>query len=362
MDLHSRLIPLHLNPMGLIEAFTRLGADLDALLRNTDIDKEMLEDTEAKISYMQQSTIIRNGIRLCDRPGLGLLVGQLFDWNYCGTVGYVVHCSPSLHSAAEAMQRFGMIAQPYYAMHPRQPRGHVDERQQVIFGLECYPYYPIDPLLRTFQIELRLATMLRLFDLCGNKSVADPSVRVFLDYPEPRHADLYRTLPCTSVKFGCDRSYIATHYKFVTEPFRLMRRRAFNNLIRICEEELRNAKLETTYTSKVRWHLHAHFNRQVTFKEIAEVLGVTLRTLSRRLAKENTTFRDIAQDVRMELTAHHLRHSKLSVDEIAAVMGFSSASSLRRTIRNWSGNSTVLSHARTSESRSSAESGTRNSA
>ena len=39
----------------------------------------------------------------------------------------------------------------------------------------------------------------------------------------------------------------------------------------------------------------------------------------------------------MELTAYYLRKSRLSVDEIADLMGFSCASSLRRALRSWSG-------------------------
>jgi transcriptional regulator GlxA family with amidase domain len=39
----------------------------------------------------------------------------------------------------------------------------------------------------------------------------------------------------------------------------------------------------------------------------------------------------------MEVASHHLRLSHLSVDKIAELVGFSSASSLHRAIRSWSG-------------------------
>jgi len=64
---------------------------------------------------------------------------------------------------------------------------------------------------------------------------------------------------------------------------------------------------------------------------------MTPRRLTRQLALEKTSFRTLMHEVRMELTSHHLRASRLSVDEIAELMGFSSASSLRRAIRNWTG-------------------------
>jgi hypothetical protein len=39
MDPQAKTIPLHLHPLGFIEAFTALGVDLDLLLRDTQIDK-----------------------------------------------------------------------------------------------------------------------------------------------------------------------------------------------------------------------------------------------------------------------------------------------------------------------------------
>ena len=207
VDPHSKLIPLHLHPLGFIEAFTHLGADLDALLRDTGIHARMLESKNMKISYEQQKTLLRNGVELCKQPGLGLLVGQRFDWSYHGTVGSVVQCSPSLKDAAEAFQRYSRIAQPLYAMGPRQPNTYVDEKGMLIHKLEYLSVYGEGegPFLQ-FAMEFRLAVVLRIWDMCGNKSVPDPSVHVCLDYPEPPHAELYRALPCTSSWSNASRS------------------------------------------------------------------------------------------------------------------------------------------------------------
>lgn len=337
MDPHAKLIPLRLHPMGFIEAFTRLGAELGALLHATGIDEHLLADPDARISYAQQKQLVKNGIALCRVPGLGLRVAQGFDWSFHGTVGAVVYCAPSLRVAGEAYHRYIMVAQPYYAMYPqRHPLMYIHDRDHLIYPLRALPAGENDRALREFEMEFRLATTLRFWDLCGNKDVADPSVRVHLTCAEPDHAQLYRQLPCASIEFGCEHAYIAAHRDFVLKPFRPFRRHAFARLLAQCEEELRRSDLERSYSAKVRWHVYAQF-RDVTLEKVAEILNVTPRTLARRLAAENTTFRDIVHQVRMELTSYHLRHSKLSVDEIAELMGFSCASSLRRAIKNWTG-------------------------
>jgi AraC-like DNA-binding protein len=338
MDIHAKVIPLRLHPLGFIEAFTQLGARLDGLLAGTGIAKHHLEYPAARISYLQQNTLIRNGVELCRRPGLGLEVGRLFDVSFFGTAGYVVHCSPSLREAADVFRRHMKIAQPYYAVSTRKPDTYVDEHRQLVYPLQCFPSgETCPPAVIEFELDYRLATTLIFWDSCGNKSVEDPSVHVQLMRPSPPHAHMYRALPCTDVQFGCSKSQISASVDFCLKPFRAHRKHAFDALVRRCEEELEGAALETTCTAEVRWHLIENFEKQITLERLAEMLHLTPRRLTRQLALEKTSFRALLHEVRMELTSYHLKASKLSVDEISDLMGFSSASSLRRAIRNWTG-------------------------
>jgi AraC-like DNA-binding protein len=338
MDIHAKVIPLRLHPLGFIEAFTQLGANLDALLQDTSIARHHLDYPAAKISYFQQRKLIRNGVELCRRPGLGLEVGRLFDISFFGTAGYVVHCSPSLREAAELFRRYMKIAQPYYALSSRKPDTYVDENRQLVYPLECFPNGDsCEAAVLEFELDYRLATTMRFWDACGNKSVADPAVHVHLTGPEPAHGAMYRALPCTDVRFGCARSQLSAHVDFCLKPFRLHRKHAFDAIVRRCEEELRGAPLATTCTAEVRWHLIENFEKHLTLEGVAERVHLTPRQLARQLAMEKTSFRNLFHEVRMELTSYHLRASKLSVDEISDLMGFSSTSSLRRAIRNWTG-------------------------
>lgn len=337
MDIHSKVIPLELHPMGFIEAFTHYGADLDQLLEKTMINRNMLSTKGIKISYQQQSQLITNGIELCNRDGLGLLVGMYMDWSYNGSVGSVVHCSPSLREAGAAMRRYLVIAQPYYAMYVGEPNVYIDENQQLVNPIRFFVNESSNKKLFEFELEYRLAVTLRLIDECGNKNIADPGVHLYLDRPKPAHYALYEQLPVSTITFDCEQTAISSHYTFFTETWRELRRPNFDRLMTQCEEELSEAKIETSFSAKVRWHVGLYFNEQVSLETIAGYLSMTPRALTRKLALEGTSFRNIVHEVRMELTAFHLRSSTLSVDRISEIMGFSSPSSLRRAVKNWSG-------------------------
>lgn len=341
MDTHARVIPLHLHPLGFIESFTHFGADLTALLQGTGIDLPMLDSRTTYISYSQQRQLVQNGIALCKRPGLGLLVGKHIDWSFYGTVGGIVHCSPSLRAASEAFMRYLMVLQPYYGKRARGPSSYVEANGMLIYPLKCFPAdATCSEALHQFEFDFRLATTLRLWDTCGNKQVADPKVRVALEIPEPAHAQLYRELPCAELQFNARHSHIAARVEFVIAPFRMIRKPLYDRIMEQCEAELVRAKMETRFEDKVRWYLHANFNTPATLEDVAQNLCVTPRTLARKLAAENISFRQLVHEVRMEVASHHLRLSHLSVDKIAELVGFSSASSLHRAIRSWSGSPT----------------------
>ena len=337
MDINSKVIPLHLHPLGFIEAFINFGGNLNDLLKNTQINENMLAVKDLKISYAQQSQLILNGIESCNKPGIGLLIGQYVDWSYCGPVGGVVNCSSTLAEAGKAFLRYIMIAQPYYAMHLTSPHVYIDNQGMVVTPLRHFFSEGYDDRLYTFEFEYRLAKLLRLWDTCGNKSVENTDVIVGLNYPEPAHGHMYRELPCTAVNFNCDQSYVAAHYTFATTPWRLFRKHAFDRIVDQCEEEFQKTNIESTYTARVRWHISTLFNQQASLEMVSEIMGLSPRALTRKLAAENTTFRTIMHDIRMGLVSYHLQSSTLSVDQIADIMGFSGASSLRRAIKNWSG-------------------------
>lgn len=337
LDPDRGLVPLHRHPLGFIEAFCNLGASQGALLEGTGLSPAMFEMQEANISYRQLQRLIRNGIHLCRRPALGLAVGMNFDWSYWGPVGYTVYCSPSLKHAGEAFRRYMVLAQPYFALHASEPNAYLDADNRVVEPINYTTGSDNDPVMRDFVREWRLAITLRIWDLCGNKSVADPSIQVRLATSRPAHIHLYDALPCHSVAFDCEESSISAHMDYVFQHFRPLRKRTFERILKECERELAKAPDVVTFTDRVRWHIRAHFHPGLNLETVSRQLRMTPRGLSRRLAAEDCSFRRLLHQVRMEIASHQLRHSSLQVEDVAAIAGFSCASSLRRAIKSWAG-------------------------
>lgn len=69
----------------------------------------------------------------------------------------------------------------------------------------------------------------------------------------------------------------------------------------------------------------------------ARALGMSPRTLRRRLAQEGTTYRELSQSRRCEAARELLRNPELTLQGVAVELGFSDLTAFHRAFRRWSG-------------------------
>ncbi|GMM85894.1 AraC family transcriptional regulator ligand-binding domain-containing protein [Pseudoalteromonas sp. MTN2-4] len=70
---------------------------------------------------------------------------------------------------------------------------------------------------------------------------------------------------------------------------------------------------------------------------VAEKLAMSKRTLQRKLSAEKSNFNDLLQSIRAELASHYLHESKLSLGEIAFLLGYQETNSFIRAFTQWFG-------------------------
>ncbi|GEN94796.1 helix-turn-helix transcriptional regulator [Pediococcus ethanolidurans] len=74
-----------------------------------------------------------------------------------------------------------------------------------------------------------------------------------------------------------------------------------------------------------------------TLEDIASGLGVSVRTLQRNLSAENTTFNQQIKYIQKTLALGYLKDPKLTVAEIAYLVGYADPSSFSRAFKGWTG-------------------------
>ena len=102
------------------------------------------------------------------------------------------------------------------------------------------------------------------------------------------------------------------------------------------------AMITQSYTSK-SWHykvgsaLEARLQANPTFADIAKILGLHPHTLRNYLRQEGFQYQDIKDRVRCDSAIFHLSSAGCSVEETAALIGFSEPSAFIRSFKKWTG-------------------------
>ena len=71
--------------------------------------------------------------------------------------------------------------------------------------------------------------------------------------------------------------------------------------------------------------------------EIARRIGMSRRTLARKLSSEDLTFSEIAEELKSDLAKHYLRGSDLPISQIAWLLGYSEVSAFTHAFKRWTG-------------------------
>ena len=74
-------------------------------------------------------------------------------------------------------------------------------------------------------------------------------------------------------------------------------------------------------------------------QDVASKLGLSTRSLQRRLKEEQTTFNKVLSSTREQLARHYLTNSALTAAEISFLLGFDEPNSFFRAFRSWTGES-----------------------
>lgn len=70
---------------------------------------------------------------------------------------------------------------------------------------------------------------------------------------------------------------------------------------------------------------------------VSAKLNMSRWTLTRKLKKEGTTFKKLMGDIRKEFAVAYLKNRRLSLTEIAFLLGYSEASAFQRAFKRWTG-------------------------
>jgi AraC-like DNA-binding protein len=93
-----------------------------------------------------------------------------------------------------------------------------------------------------------------------------------------------------------------------------------------------------TFVDQVRRHVLEGLRQQdVNVARLARQIGVSPRTMHRRLQEHGTSYQTLLDTVRYDLARSYLGERHLAIDEVAFLLGFAETSAFYRAFKRWTG-------------------------
>lgn len=104
------------------------------------------------------------------------------------------------------------------------------------------------------------------------------------------------------------------------------------------EQHLARLTTPETTAQRVQQVLKSRpLDRVPGMEDVAQVLGVSIRTLRRRLQDENCSYRGLLQAAQCESACNMLRRPDLTMQQVGAAVGFAESSAFFRAFKRWTG-------------------------
>jgi AraC-like DNA-binding protein len=203
------------------------------------------------------------------------------------------------------------------------------EKAHLILGSSVpLPRVAADYQLATYHMALRL----RIPEV-------PPELEVWMKHDQPVDLSAYRAIfPNAKLVFR------AAFDGFVSDAWRLdtplpTANPGLHDVLRShAEQLLRKMAPGDGLVERVGADIIDHLRKgSITAARSAARLGMSRRTLTRRLAQHGTTYSELLKEARYRTAIHYLQNTRHTVEDIAFLLGFSECAPFVRAFKRWSG-------------------------
>ncbi|MBV8605482.1 MAG: AraC family transcriptional regulator [Pelomonas sp.] len=309
------------------EQLDDLGLDAGAWLARRGLSRAQLDEPGDALPLAVFGALVSDALALADEPALGLLVGQRLVVHTHGMLGFAAQHCATLRQVVALIEQYLSLRTPFVTVR------HEVGGASVLLLLD--ERVPLGEIRRSVleAIVLALKNILEFLAL-----PLRPVVEVAFPFGAPEYAGLARDIVGCPIRYRRARASVTLSLALFDQPLRALDVDAFRTAAEACADELNRLTERNALASRVRrLLLDKGTSGFPSLPTTARLLHLTPRTLHRRLVGEGTSFGALLAEVRHSLALHHLQAGALSVDAIAAALGYADVANFRRAFRRRGG-------------------------
>ncbi|MBK8283717.1 MAG: AraC family transcriptional regulator [Ahniella sp.] len=297
-----------------------------AWLSSCGVSAAVLDDDAPALPEATFRQLVRTALTLSREPALGLLVGARMLPDSHGLVGLAARHSKTLGEALELVEHF--LGLRTSLVQVKIERG----KRQVRLRL-------IEPRsLRDLQVVVLEAVSLALKNLLDAVAMrTDRIEEVRFPFPAPRHHRLAEQWFGCRVRYGSASACLCVPIQALNEPLRHGNAEAYAHSVAVCAQELERLHHEQSLTASIQRLLLERHHGFPSLTTCARLLHQSPRTLHRRLQDEGQTWRQLVDTARRHRAVAQLQSGRFTVDQVAALLGYTDVANFRRAFKRWTG-------------------------
>jgi AraC-like DNA-binding protein len=303
------------------------GVSADRLYKAVKLEPSVLIDPDNRIPFAQLVDLYEKAAQLTGDSNFGLHVGKSINPTAFDVVGYCALNSPTLGEAFARVARYHSIWTDG-ALFMLEHSAHT--------SAIVYRYLDTSILEHRQDSEMTLATVTTL---C--RSAADPNfVPTAVEFQHESPTDVSEHVKL----FRCPVQFRAPFNKlhFASSNLALPIAKADASLCAVldrhAEELLTKFPPRDSLVDQVRSIIASEFRGgDPSLERVADQLGLTPRTLQRKLHETGASHNELLDQMRRQLALRYLREREMAICEVAYMLGFSESSSFHRAFKRWTG-------------------------
>ena len=305
------------------------GVGLQSILKQAGITPSQLDNPDERLPANSQIVFLKAAAGALDDGLLGFRLAQSSDVRKLGLLYYVFASSATLNEAIRRCVRYSRVANEAVALQL------IESRQPVI----RLGYTGVARHTDVQQVEFIIAFLLRVCRHTTGRHLVPERVSMM---------HVRSTIPAEISSFFGVRVEFGSEFDEIVLPvgagdLPLVNADPYLNkiIVRDCEAWLAERRtnvgpLRIKVENAIAPLLpHASARASVIAKE----LGMSERTLERKLAQEGTSFMEISQQLKSEMAVRYVEDPAVPISRVAWLLGFEEVSSFSHAFKRWTGKS-----------------------
>ena len=309
-----------------------MGYSIDPVVTGFEVSRY----SGARISVFEFCHLLAALQQQSNDPDIGLTIGQQFQPAGFNVLAYLVMASHTIGEALPLVQRFQTLV--------------IDCAEtdfQIVDDHMVFTWTPYDGavFVERVLIDLLLSAM-RTFGIWAT-GVNEAFPAVYFQYKKPHSTSACETIFFFFFHYGCRHNGFRIPRCWCEKPIRAGSDSLKPIIYSHAQLLLDNLHKHEAYVGRVIDALIKLLPQgYATIDRVAQTMNMSARSLQRHLNGQNTSFSQLLQSVRSQMANYFLLHTELSVNEVAARVGYRVQSSFTEAYKSWFGMTPVDARAK----------------